>query len=48
MKGKVDYIPHFSPIEAVEVPTGDFKEIRLLDRSTLRLETVFASVFDLF
>ena len=36
----VDYIPHFSPIEAVEVPAGEFKEIKLFDGSTLRLETV--------
>ncbi|MDP6328710.1 MAG: hypothetical protein QGG22_02695, partial [Candidatus Thalassarchaeaceae archaeon] len=35
-----DYIPHFSPIEAVEVPAGEFKEIKLFDGSTLRLETV--------
>ena len=36
----VDYIPHFSPIESVEVPAGEFKEIKLFDGSTLRLETV--------
>jgi 2-oxoglutarate ferredoxin oxidoreductase subunit beta len=36
----VDYIAHFSPIEAVEVPAGEFKEIKLFDGSTLRLETV--------
>ena len=36
----VDYIPHFSPIDTVDVPAGEFKEISLFDGSTLRLETV--------
>ena len=36
----LDYIPHFSPIEEVDVPEGEYKEIQLFDGSTLRLETV--------
>tara|TARA_B100000900_G_scaffold415909_1_gene447812 strand:- start:100 stop:1134 length:1035 start_codon:yes stop_codon:yes gene_type:complete len=36
----VDYIPHFSPLDTVDVPAGEFKEINLFDGSTLRLETV--------
>ena len=36
----VDYVPHFSPIDTVDVPAGEFKEISLFDGSTLRLETV--------
>ena len=36
----LDYIPHFSPLEEVDVPEGEFSEISLFDGSTLRLETV--------
>jgi len=36
----LDYIPHFSPIEEVDVPEGEYQEIQLFDGSTLRLETV--------
>ena len=38
----LDYIPHFSPIEEVEVPEGEFREVDLLDGSTLRLEALAA------
>ena len=30
----VDYIPHFTPIEEVEVPEGQFEDISLFDGST--------------
>ncbi|HJL65180.1 MAG TPA: thiamine pyrophosphate-dependent enzyme, partial [Candidatus Thalassarchaeaceae archaeon] len=36
----VDYIPHFTPVEEVEIPEGEFKDIKLFDGSTLRLETI--------
>ncbi len=36
----LDYIPHFSPLEEVDVPEGEFREIGLFDGSTLRIETV--------
>ena len=36
----LDYIPHFSPLEEVDVPEGEYSEISLFDGSTLRLETV--------
>jgi 2-oxoglutarate ferredoxin oxidoreductase subunit beta len=35
-----DYIPHFNPVEEVEVPEGHFKDITLHDGSTIRLETI--------
>tara|TARA_B100001094_G_scaffold280762_1_gene291783 strand:- start:986 stop:2041 length:1056 start_codon:yes stop_codon:yes gene_type:complete len=35
-----DYIPHFNPIEEVEVPEGHFTDITLHDGSTIRLETI--------
>jgi 2-oxoglutarate ferredoxin oxidoreductase subunit beta len=38
----LDYIPHFSPIEEVEVPEGEYQEVSLFDGSTLRLETIAA------
>tara|TARA_B100000579_G_scaffold88149_1_gene69253 strand:- start:1300 stop:2325 length:1026 start_codon:yes stop_codon:yes gene_type:complete len=38
----LDYIPHFSPIEEVEVPEGEFREVDLFDGSTLRLEALAA------
>tara|TARA_B100000131_G_scaffold5408_1_gene5558 strand:- start:332 stop:1357 length:1026 start_codon:yes stop_codon:yes gene_type:complete len=38
----LDYIPHFSPIEEVEVPEGEFREVNLFDGSTLRLEALAA------
>jgi 2-oxoglutarate ferredoxin oxidoreductase subunit beta len=38
----LDYIPHFSPLEEVEVPEGEFREVSLFDGSTLRLEAVAA------
>ena len=34
------YIPHFSPLEEVEVPAGAYKDITLHDGSTIRLETI--------
>ena len=36
----IDYIPHFNPIEDVEVPSGGYKEVRLHDGSYIRLETI--------
>tara|TARA_Y100001970_G_C13977736_1_gene721509 strand:- start:472 stop:924 length:453 start_codon:yes stop_codon:yes gene_type:complete len=36
----LDYIPHFSPLEEVDVPEGEFREVGLFDGSTLRIETV--------
>jgi len=38
----LDYIPHFSPLDEVDIPEGEFQEISLFDGSTLRLETVSA------
>ena len=38
----LDYIPHFSPLEEVDVPEGEFREVSLFDGSTLRLETLAA------
>ena len=38
----LDYIPHFSPLEEVEVPEGEFREVDLFDGSTLRLEALAA------
>ena len=35
-----DYIPHFNPVEEVEVPEGHFRDIELHDGSTIRLETI--------
>jgi len=35
-----DYIPHFNPVEEVEVPEGHFRDITLHDGSTIRLETI--------
>ena len=36
----IDYIPHFNPIEDVEVPSGGYKEVQLHDGSYIRLETI--------
>jgi 2-oxoglutarate ferredoxin oxidoreductase subunit beta len=36
----VGYIPHFSPLEQVEVPAGVYRDITLHDGSTMRLETI--------
>jgi 2-oxoglutarate ferredoxin oxidoreductase subunit beta len=36
----VDYIPHFNPVEEVEVPAGAYKDIELHDGSVVRLETI--------
>ena len=36
----VGYIPHFSPLEQVEVPAGSYRAITLHDGSTMRLETI--------
>ena len=36
----LDYIPHFNPIEEIEVPSGGYKEVKLHDGSYLRLETI--------
>ena len=36
----LDYIPHFNPIEEVEIPSGEYKEVKLHDGSYLRLETI--------
>lgn len=38
----VDYIPHFTPLEEVEIPEGEYQDITLFDGSTLRLETLGA------
>ena len=35
-----DYIPHFNPVEEVEVPGGHYTDITLHDGSTIRLETI--------
>ena len=35
-----DYIPHFDPMQEVEVPEGHFRDITLHDGSTIRLETI--------
>ena len=35
-----DYIPHFNPIEEVDVPEGHYRDIELHDGSTIRLETI--------
>jgi 2-oxoglutarate ferredoxin oxidoreductase subunit beta len=37
-----DYIPHFNPMEEIEVPEGHFRDITLHDGSTIRLETISA------
>ena len=36
----LDYIPHFNPIEEVEVPSGGYKDVKLHDGSYIRLETI--------
>ena len=36
----LDYIPHFNPIDEIEVPSGGYKEVKLHDCSYLRLETI--------
>ena len=36
----IDYIPHFNPIEDVEVPSGGYKDVQLHDGSYIRLETI--------
>ena len=36
----IDYIPHFNPIEEVEVPSGGYKDVQLHDGSYIRLETI--------
>jgi len=36
----VDYIPHFEPVEEIEVPAGHYRDIKLHDGSTVRLETI--------
>ena len=36
----LDYIPHFNPIDEIEVPSGGYKEVKLHDGSYLRLETI--------
>ncbi|MBK64179.1 MAG: 2-oxoglutarate ferredoxin oxidoreductase subunit beta [Euryarchaeota archaeon] len=36
----VDYISHYSPIEEVDIPEGQFKEIELFDGSKIILETI--------
>lgn len=35
-----DYIPHFNPVEEIEVPEGHYRDITLHDGSTIRLETI--------
>ncbi|MBD18039.1 MAG: 2-oxoglutarate ferredoxin oxidoreductase subunit beta [Euryarchaeota archaeon] len=35
-----DYIPHFNPVEEVDVPEGHYRDIELHDGSTIRLETI--------
>ena len=36
----VDYIPHFSQVEEIEVPAGAYRDIELHDGSIVRLETI--------
>jgi len=36
----VDYIPHFNPVEEIEVPAGAYRDIELHDGSIVRLETI--------
>ncbi|MFL2976662.1 MAG: thiamine pyrophosphate-dependent enzyme [Candidatus Thalassarchaeaceae archaeon] len=36
----VDYIHHFEPIAEVDIPEGEFEDVKLFDGSTLRLETI--------
>ena len=36
----LDYIPHFNPIDEIEVHSGGYKEVKLHDGSYLRLETI--------
>ena len=36
----VDYISHFSPIEEVDIPEGQYREIELFDGSKIVLETI--------
>ena len=36
----LDYIPHFTPMEEVDIPEGEYDDIQMFDGSTLRLETV--------
>ena len=36
----VDYISHYSPIEEVDIPEGQYKEIELFDGSKIILETI--------
>ena len=37
-----DYIPHFNPVEEIEVPEGHYRDITLHDGSTIRLEAISA------
>ena len=37
-----DYIPHFNPVQEIEVPEGHFRDIELHDGSAIRLETISA------
>ena len=36
----LDYIPHFAPMEEVDIPEGEYEDIQMFDGSTLRLETI--------
>ena len=36
----LDYIPHFAPMEEVDIPEGEYDDIEMFDGSTLRLETI--------
>ena len=36
----IDFIPHFNPIEDVEVPSGGYKDVQMHDGSFIRLETI--------
>ena len=36
----LDYIPHFNPIEEIEVPAGGHKDDKLHDGSYIRLESI--------
>ena len=36
----LDYIPHFNPINEIEIPSGDYKDVKLHDGSYIRLETI--------
>ena len=36
----LDYIPHFTPLEEVDIPEGEYDDIEMFDGSPLRLATI--------